>query len=82
MRGLRRERHRELELAVLAVAHAGDAAYRRDAPRPTRSSAASAGFAQLGLARALAPEPERMAGMRLHGERDIVERGEIAETAR
>ena len=27
----------------------------------------------------VAPEPERMAAMRLHGERDIVERREIAK---
>ena len=35
--------------------------------------------AQFVVAAGLAPEPERMAAMRLHRERDIVERGEIGE---
>ena len=37
------------------------------------------GLAQLGLAARVAPEAEGMAGMRLHGERHVVERGEIGE---
>ena len=49
--------------------------------RPTRASAAR-GLAQFRLAARVAPEAERVAGMRLHGERDIVERGEIEKQAR
>ena len=36
-------------------------------------------LAQFGLAARIAPEVERVAGVRLHGERDIVERGEIGK---
>ena len=81
MRGLRRQRHRELELAVLAVADAGDAGVSARAPSPTRVERRARRLAQLGLAARVAPEAERVAGMRLHRERDVLERGEIAETA-
>ena len=37
------------------------------------------GLAQFRLSARVAPEPERMAAMRLHGERDIVERGEVGK---
>ena len=39
-------------------------------------------IAQLLLLARLLPEMERMSGMRLHGERDIVERGEIGKQRR
>ena len=63
---------------MLAVAHAGDdgigAVGEADA-----GERGARGLAQLGLAARVAPEVERVAGMRLHGERDVVERGEVEE---
>src|SRR6478736_6310786 len=40
------------------------------------------GLAKLGFATGGAPEPERMAGMRLHRQRDIIERGEMRKQRR
>ena len=50
---------------------------RRARPSPTRASAARAGSRKLGSRARIAPEAERVAGVRLHRERDIVERGEV-----
>ena len=72
------ERHRELELAVLAVAELATTVSAR-AARPTRRERRTRGLAQFALAPGAAPKAERVAGVRLHGQRDIVERGEIAE---
>ena len=81
MRGSRRERHGDFELAVLAVAEPGDAHVGARAEPDARERGARR-LAQVVVAPRVAPEAERVAGMRLHRERDIVERGEIAETAR
>ena len=78
MRGPRRQRHGDLELAVLAVAQVGDdrigAVGEADA-----GERGARGLAQLGLAARVAPEAEGVAGMRLHGERHVVERREVEE---
>ena len=72
------ERHRDFELAVFAMTHVGD---RRVGPRakPDAPERRAGGFAQFRLLARVAPEVERMSGVRLYGERDIVERGEIEE---
>ena len=49
------------------------------AASPTRASAARAGVAQLSFPAGVAPEAKRVTGMGLHGERHVVERGEIEE---
>ena len=74
----RGERHGDLELALLAVAepvdaHSGARAEPDAFERGLRRSA------QAVVAPRVIPETERVTGMRLHRERDIVERGEIAE---
>ena len=71
-----RQRHGDFKLAALAVAEFGDrhvgALREADASkRVTRR------LAQFALAPRVAPEAERMAGMGLDRERDIVERGEF-----
>ena len=73
------ERHRDLELAALAMTEIGDAGTSARPARPTRASAARAGSRSAVFAPGVAPEAERMTGMRLHRERDIVERSEIEE---
>ena len=75
------QRHGEFELAVLAVAqlateHVGARAEADALERRARRRA------QLCLAARVAPEAERVAGMRLHGERDVLERGEIRKQRR
>ena len=59
-----------LRLATSDVGAAGEADARERRARR---------LAQLGLAARVAPEAEGVAGMRLHRERDVVERGEIEE---
>ncbi len=61
-----------LRLATTASARRGEADARERRARR---------LAQRGVLARVAPETERVPGMRLHRERDIVERGEIAETA-
>ena len=73
-----RERHGDFELPVLAMAQFADSrcgATAEPDPRQRRLR----GLAQFVVAAGFAPEPERMAAMRLHRERDIVERGEIGK---
>ena len=74
-RGPRRERHRHLELALLAVGEVRREDVARS-PSPTSSRTARAGSSR-ALARAPAPEAEAVARVRLHRERDVVERGEF-----
>ena len=78
---LRGERHGDLELAVLAVAEPVDA-HGGARAEPDALERGLRRLAQAVVAPRVVPEAERVAGMRLHRERDIVERGEIAETAR
>ena len=79
MRGLRRQRHRDLELALLAVAHAGD----HDVGalcRPTRSSAARAGSRSCASSRrALRQNRNEWPACACTASADIVERGEIGK---
>ncbi len=75
------ERHREFELTMLAVAQ------RRDRLIGARAEA-DAGkrrarrLAQLRVGTGVAPETERVPGMRLHGERHVVEHAEIEKQRR
>ena len=74
----RRQRHGDFELALLAVtepvdAHGGARAEPDALERGLRRRA------QAVVEPRVVPEAERVTGMRLHCERDIVERGEIAE---
>jgi hypothetical protein len=73
------ERHRELELALLAVAQLDTrtSARWRARPAPARPRAGSRNRFSL---RALPPEAERVPVMRLRRQRDIVERGEIGSS--
>ncbi len=81
MRGAGRERHGDLKLAALAMTEIGDqhigALGKTDAGKRHARR-----FAQRRLAPGIMPEAERMAGMRLNRERDIVERSEIGEQRR
>ena len=61
---------------MLAVAEIGDQHVGAPAETDARQRRAR-GLAQLGLLARLAPEVERMPGVRLHGERHVVERGEV-----
>jgi hypothetical protein len=74
----RRERHADLELPVLAVAHARDHHVLAPGKADAREQLAR-GLAQDGLLAGVAPEPERMPVVRLHRQRHVVERGEIVE---
>src|ERR1039458_9881965 len=75
------ERHGQLELAMFAMA--------QDRRRPVRTVAQAhpdeqrtPGLAQFRLAPGIAPEIKRMAGMRLHRQRHIVEHAEIEKQGR
>ena len=72
------ERHGDFKLALFAVTELidarADAIAQADTLERRERRAAQGVFAPR-----VAPEPERMAAMRLHGERDIVERREIAK---
>ena len=75
---LGRERDREFELALLAMAQFGHQHVGALA-EPDALSAPPARLAQMLLLARIAPEAERVAVMRLRRERDIVERGEIRQ---
>ena len=72
------ERHRDLELAVLAVAQHGDR-HVGAAAEPDARERGLRGLAQRRLRARVAPEAEGVAGMRLHRERHVVERGEVGK---
>ena len=72
------ERHRDFKLAVLAVAEPVDACAGARL-QPDGGERSQRRLAQRSVAPRVPPEVKRVAGMRLHGERDIVERGEIGK---
>ena len=75
------ERHRELELPVLAVAHAGDASVFGAMADADALERGARRLAQFGFGPRRAPEPERMAGVGLHRQRDVIQRGEMRKQA-
>ncbi len=72
------ERDGNFELAVLAVAEPVDA-HVGARLKPDAGERLPRRLAQCRIAPRVFPETERVAGMRLHGERHIVERGEIGK---
>src|SRR5262249_10055007 len=77
----RRERHRELELALLAVGEAGRE-YVRARAETDRLERGARGLAQRGLGARRPPEPEAPSGVRLPGQGHVVEGREVPEDAR
>ena len=75
-----RERHRYFKLPMFAVAQPCHP-HGRAFGEPNAGERGQRRLAQFVGAARVAPKPERMAAMRLHRERNIVDRGEVAKTA-
>ena len=75
---LRRQRHGNFKLPMFAMAQLVDA-HVGALGEPDAGKRRQRRFAQFVFAARIAPETERMAAMRLHGERDILERGQVGE---
>ena len=78
-RGLAGQRHGDLELALLAVAELPAAHQLARSSSPTARRPCRAGSRRLLVAAGVGQEAEGMAGMRLHGQRHVVEGGELAQ---
>ena len=74
----RGERHRQLQLALLAMAqsrhHGVGAGFQPDPPQRRKR-----GLAQMAFLAGIAPEPERVSVMGLGRQRDVVERAEVGQ---
>ena len=77
-----RERHGDLERPLLAVRQSSPRVPPPRPSSPTSARMARAGSRSRGSRARRPPEAEAVPGVRLDGERDVVERGELGEDAR